>query len=132
MLAAIGILAVLGIIGVGTVVASPAALWVYPINATLALLAVYVFARIWNVKLRYDATSLFVTGLLWSRTIPRRSITRVDRVPNDAWVTWTDSSGRTRMTPLTPVWGNNWGWLPANGAKRRREFLTRLARWARS
>ncbi len=132
VIAAVGLLLLLVIATAGMLVVSPAAWWVYIVSGMIAAFAVWALVRIWNVGVRYDADHLSVAGLLWSRQIPRRSITAVDREPANAWVTWRSRSGRTRMTPLTPVWGNNRGWLPEGGMKRRREFLRRVARWARS
>jgi len=132
VVAAAGFLLILAIAIGGMFAASPATWWAYLVLGIFAAFAAWAFVRIWNVRVSYDANQLTVVGVLRSRQIPRRSITAVDREPANAWVTWRSPTGRRRMTPLMAVWGNHWGGLPEGGLKRRREFLKRVARWARS
>jgi hypothetical protein len=128
--AALSLLLAIAVAGMLSV--SPSDWWGYIGFGAIAAYSMWVLMRIWNVGVSYDATHLSVTGVLWSRRIPRRSITAVDRDPASASVTWRGRSGGPRVTPLTAVWGNRWGWLPEAGRKRRVEFLRRVARWART
>lgn len=76
-----------------------------------------------RVMLRHD--QMVVYGQLWSRTVPRESITSITPWP---FVKWTDSRGRLHSTPVT-VLNTGRGTLPefAEHALRGR---TTLHKWA--
>ncbi|SFS17074.1 hypothetical protein SAMN04487846_3442 [Microbacterium sp. cf046] len=130
ILAAAGLVVVVSVAAAGMIALSPAEWWVYAGLSAIAAAAAWLLIRVWGIRVSYDATHLRAVGAMWSRRIPRGHIIAVDREPGNAWVTWRSPSGRIRMTPLTAVWANNWGWLPETGRTRRREFLAHLARWA--
>jgi hypothetical protein len=105
--------------------------WLAALAAGVSMLTLWVLQRIPRVGVCYDAQSLTVVGAIWSHRIPRRSIRGVDREPASPWVTWVADNQRTRVTPLTPLRGNLYGWHPPKAAEMRRRYLKHLAHWAR-
>ncbi|WP_123955439.1 hypothetical protein [Frondihabitans sp. 762G35] len=75
-----------------------------------------------RVTLRQD--QMVVYGQLWSRTIPRQSITSITPWP---FVKWTDSRGRKRSTPVSVL--NARGALP-KFAEHAHEGRDVLHKWA--
>ena len=106
--------------------------WVAGLAAGLLAVMLCVLVRIPRMGVRYDSETLTVVGAVWSRRILRDSIGYIDRDPGSPWVTWVATAGRTRLTPLTPLWGNRFGWHPPQAGETRRRYLKRVERWARS
>src|SRR5262249_14618469 len=59
--------------------------------------ALFIAVRISKVSVEVRAGDVFVRGVLWSRTIPRSSVSMLTNYPA---LRWTDQAGRSRWTPL--------------------------------
>ncbi|KQX53230.1 MULTISPECIES: hypothetical protein [unclassified Streptomyces] len=94
--------------------------------AVAAVLACAIVAvRGFRAGVRCEAGRLVVRGFVWTRSIPRSSVTEVTPFPA---VRWTTPGGRRRWTPL-------WAFTePTEGTRgaqsRKRTNTTRLRRWA--
>jgi hypothetical protein len=105
--------------------------WMAVAFVTTSLVGAWMLLRTPWIGVRYDSDTLTVDGALWSRRIQRHRIVSVGPDPGSPWVAWTTDTGRIRMTPLTPLWGNIWGWHAPASAESRRRYLKRLDQWAR-
>lgn len=76
-----------------------------------------------RVVLSHD--QMIVYGQLWSRTVPRESITAITPWP---FVKWTDSRGRKHSTPITVL--NASGSAIPDFIEHAREGLNTLHKWA--
>jgi len=69
-------------------------------GASAAVIGVVAAIRNHRVRIVLRRDEMVVYGQLWSRSVPRASITSITPWPS---VKWTDSRGRERSTPVTPL-----------------------------
>ena len=132
VLGAVGQIAVLVITVAAGVFISVTSWWAGLILFGSAALVGWTLIRVPQISVRYDSNALTVVGVLWSRRIPRHSITAVDRDPDNPMVWWSAPGGKRRFTPLTPLWNLAYVPLSARSMEARRRYLTRVAAWIRS